>query len=304
MLHNIQSEALGTDVVFAVAAPNVDESSLNQVFAQARASVHRDEVAWSRFLPHSVISRIAQSAGQWLEIDNPTFDLLTLALAAYERTNGLFHPGLGHTMEALGYDKSFHDGLDTETSVETGASLTVQDGAPFYLDASRRAVRIEPGITLDLGGIAKGYIVERAAAVMRDAGYANAVCSAGGDMMCHGSNEGVAWTVGIDNPFDPASPIVVSLVDASLATSGTYKRVWRRGEEKMHHIVDPRTGRSAKTDVVSCTVSVARLVDAEVLAKVCLLLGTEHGIPWLRQQGCRNYVIIDTRGEVIKSWKS
>lgn len=288
----------------AIATSDTDTDVVEDAFDRARAAIHRDEIAWSRFLPNSEISKLGQSAGQWVRVQPDTFALLQLALDAYEHTGGLYHPGLGTTMKALGYNRTFRAGLDDDTGVSAGLPSVNLDRAPFQLDADSGTVRLAPGTELDLGGIAKGHIVNRAADVLRQVGYRNVVCNAGGDMVCHGSNEGVPWTVGIDNPFDASSPIGVSLVDASLATSGTYKRVWRRGTEMIHHIVDPRTGRPSYTDIVSCTVSVPLLPDAEILAKVCLLLGVESAVPWLHQQGCKNYVIFNRRGEVIQSWKS
>jgi thiamine biosynthesis lipoprotein len=123
-------------------------------------------------------------------------------------------------------------------------------------------IRIEPGMRLDLGGIAKGYAVDRALPLLSPAGPS--LVNAGGDLAVSGGS----WPVAIEG-----AELTLALTSGALATSGRDRRQWRRGGEEQHHLVDPATGRPAQTPVLRATVFAPTAVEAEVLAKVAFLTG-------------------------------
>jgi thiamine biosynthesis lipoprotein len=165
-------------------------------------------------------------------------------------------------------------------------------------------VKVPEGLQVDLGGIAKGWIVEQGARLLIAKGYRQFVYNAGGDMVCQGSMNGRPWRIGIADPFRPADNLLVLDVESlAVATSGTYRRSWIRNGRHMHHIVDPRTGLPAETDVVSCTVVASSLVAAEWMAKTALILGSS-AIDWLASQGARGWVMVTNTSEVKHAWNS
>ncbi|WP_051663384.1 FAD:protein FMN transferase [Alicyclobacillus macrosporangiidus] len=270
----------------------------------------------SRFHPDSDISRINAEAGRWVAVHPGTMEVLRLAEEARRATGGWFHPGLGRAMRAAGYGVSFSElkpapplqraGLTSpKKSTETASGgLELPGAGPAYeLDERALRVKVAEGSEIDLGGIAKGWIVEQVAAWLRGAGLEQFIVSAGGDMVCAGWCGGRPWRVGIDDPFGGAAPaLTLDVWELAVATSATYRRRWQAGDRIVHHLMDPRTGRPAQTDVVSCTVLHERLVVAEVLAKVALLLGRDAGSAWLERQPQRGWAMITADGEVRHAW--
>lgn len=296
----------------------------------------------SRFIPTSDISRLNDNPGEFVPVANETAQVLLLAEHACRETNGLFSPGLGVWMEHYGYDRPYGRGLNRDTdesaprtrersaertqprsregvqprpAVNPMADLATRLGRGYvpYTVGTGGRFRLEPGYKLDLGGIAKGWIVEQAADVLHRRGHHNFVCSAGGDMVCAGHEGDRPWAVAITNPTESAGPsptsgspppiLTLSVESSAVATSGTYHRRWTQGETVRHHILDPRTGQPAESDLVSATVIHERLTAAEVAAKVVLLLGREEGLHWLESVPHRGWVAVTTSGEVLHAWQ-
>jgi thiamine biosynthesis lipoprotein len=129
-----------------------------------------------------------------------------------------------------------------------------------------RRVAIEDGYRLDLGGIGKGFAAERVVELLSLAGPS--LVSAGGDVAVRGVPTEGSWAVAVeDGP-------TLGLERGGVATSGSARRRWRVGGEARHHLIDPRTGESARTDLVRVTAVGSDAVDAEVLATVLFLDGS------------------------------
>jgi thiamine biosynthesis lipoprotein len=218
----------------------------------------RLEALLSRFRPESELSRLNRAG----RIDGSP-DLLRvvgLALEWRQRTNGLFDPTIHDALVAAGYDRSFEllSGPDdgdggvhlhhTHVRAAGGGGCRVADGG----------VALEPGVRLDLGGIGKGYAVDRAAELLGR--FGPALVNAGGDMACRGG----FWPVGVEIPD---GSLTVGLERGALATSGSDRRRWAGG----HHLIDPRTGRPADSPYLRVTVAAPTAVEAEVRAKAIFL---------------------------------
>ena len=130
-------------------------------------------------------------------------------------------------------------------------------------------IELEPGFRLDLGGIAKGYAVDRALAQLSPAG--SCLVNAGGDL----AGGGRLWPVGVETAD---GELTLGLENGALATSGRDRRRWQRNGRELHHLIDPATGMSAEGEFLRVTVLAPTAVDAEVLAKAAFLGG-----PWTRR---------------------
>jgi thiamine biosynthesis lipoprotein len=138
------------------------------------------------------------------------------------------------------------------------------------------------GMLLDLGGIAKGWTIQQAA--QRLGMWGACLVDAGGDIACVGTPPGEPWVVTVADPQDEAEDIaVLGLRNAAIATSSRVFRSWRHAGRPAHHLIDPRSGAPAATNIVSVTVITARLPDAEIYAKTALILGEEQGLVYLNQ---------------------
>jgi thiamine biosynthesis lipoprotein len=137
---------------------------------------------------------------------------------------------------------------------------------------------------LDLGGIAKGWTVQQAGQKLGQLGPA--LVDAGGDIACIGlPPTGSTWLVSIDNPLQPNTDLAtLTLNNDVVATSSLARRRWQYQGQPVHHLIDPRTGAPAITDLLSVTVIGPRLPDAEIHAKVALILGAEKGLAYLATQ--------------------
>jgi len=255
----------------------------NQAFDEAEAYVTAAELALSRFRPTSELSALnALGAGRASEL---MWQVVTVALTAARRTNGLFDPTILPALLAAGYDRPFRKlaGLPRHSGPIPTPSGHWED---VHLDARTRTISLPPGVQIDLGGIAKGWLAD--AVVAQLSAYGPALADLGGDIATRGVPLGQrGWPVAIADPLQPEQDLTVLALrgGGAIATSGRDYRVWAGpGGEPRHHIIDPCIGRPAETDALSVSVVAASAAEAEVLAKVALLLGGEQGIAYLAAQ--------------------
>jgi thiamine biosynthesis lipoprotein len=250
--------AMGTDIELLVRLSNGDASD---AFDAVEAEFERLEQLMSRFRPDSELSQLNRAGA--LEVSAELAQVIELALAAREGTAGRFDPCVHDALVAAGYDRTFAevapDGADT-------AQVEPVCGGEVSVDGCR--VELEDGAKLDLGGIGKGYAAERAADILAAAGPC--LVDAGGDVAVRG---GHAWPVGVETG---EGVVTLALERGALATSGSDRRRWTRDGEERHHLIDPRTGRSAETDILRVTAFADDAVQAEVLAKLLFLAGANE----------------------------
>lgn len=188
-----------------------------------------------------------------------------LALAAREASRGRFDPTVYDALVSAGYDRTFAEVPPTGEAREAGRAC----GGDVVVDRRRRTVVLGPDTRLDLGGIAKGYAVDRACDLLSD--YGPCLVNAGGDLAVRGVPESGLWPIGLETPD---GPMTVGLTTGALATSGRDKRRWQRGGIELHHVIDPATGAPCETDLLRSTAVAVSATDAEVAAK-CLLMAGE-----------------------------
>ncbi len=238
------------------------------------------EQALSRFRPDSELNYLNRAAGAAFQASETLWQVIQHALAAARESGGIVTPAVLDAVEAAGYDKSFE--LLAATGSTAGAQpARVGDWRAIRCDPHKRTVRLPKDMRLDLGGIAKGWAAGEAAA--RLSAHGPALVDAGGDIAVSGPmSSGAGWPIGIARPRDPEKDLaVITLHGGAVATSGRDYRRWNTNGGAMHHIVDPRTGRPADTDVLTATVIGPSAVEAEMAAKLALIRGSLPGKRWL-----------------------
>jgi len=262
-----------------------------QVVRQVETLFHAQERCMSRFDAASELSRLNASPDRQVAVSPALFAPLTAAFWAADATGGLFDPTLLAPLAAAGYDRSFEHIVERASFRWTAApELAGMPGVQHRRLASYRQVTLlaatqqverPPGLGIDLGGMGKGWAVDRAADLLN--GEAPFLVNAGGDLFAHGlPGDAHGWRIDVEHPLQPERWIArLRLTHHALATSSVMKRRWRQDGQTMHHLIDPRTGQPADTDVLSCTVVAGRTVVAEILAKAALILGAEAGLAWL-----------------------
>jgi thiamine biosynthesis lipoprotein len=271
------------------------------------AYVEAFEARFSRFRAESELCRLNDRAGEPTPVSHEMLEILDAAMRMHTTTGGLFDPAVLPVLEAHGYDRSFEFVEDGEAAVKVPDSGHMF--ADVAIDREHSVVRLPAGMRIDLGGIGKGYCVDRVVEMLRDAGPA--LVNAGGDMFALGGGlDGNGWRVGILDPEHAGCRLgEVTLRDSAMATSTTAKRRWIRGGATQHHIIDPRTARPATTGVISATVAASDATNADVFAKTALMLGVDEGTRFLEDNGAGGLFVLTgglrqtTRDWVDTDWR-
>jgi thiamine biosynthesis lipoprotein len=157
------------------------------------------------------------------------------------------------------------------------------------------------GMAIDLGGIAKGYAVDRAFDVLRSLGYKNLIVNAGGDLRAAGFKNNQPWSIGIQNPREPQKILTrISISDMAVATSGDYEKFFVYQGKRYHHIFNPRDGFPAE-DCQSVTIVTKDCMTADALATAVFVLGPEKGYALCRKLDGVGCLIVDKDGKMIIS---
>ncbi|WP_342042689.1 FAD:protein FMN transferase [Bacillus sp. OTU2372] len=227
----------------------------------------------SRFKEDSELSKLNQQLEKEVEVSDQFFSILKEALRFYEETNGVFNPGILSAIENSGYTKSieFIKGQELATPSLTAPVFTKL--RPYQLDEDRQTVVLHTGI--DLGGIAKGWVVDCAADILSQYGYG--FVNVGGDIRIFGRLPR-PLNIGIEDPLDSSKMLSsIQVSEGAVATSTSMKRRWKVNGRSKHHLIDATTGEPSASTIISSTVTAPTAVEADVLAKVVLLLGEERG---------------------------
>lgn len=255
----------------------------------------------SRFQPDSELSDLNRASGVPFPVSDILWDALQASLQAARFSDGLVTPTVTPWLEAAGYDRSFEAVADLGGSAATVLAPPTRVGAELRLDVRRRCVTLPEGCRLDLGGTAKGWAADRAARRLRPLGPC--LVDAGGDIAVHGPRlDGSGWAVGISDPFHPGESLeLLGLARGAVATSGRDYHRWIRQGASQHHIIDPRTGLPAATDILTATVVAPSTVEAEAAAKVALILGSDAALAWLEAHPSLAGLLVLEDGSVRRS---
>lgn len=244
---------------------------------QAEDRVADLERRWSRFLPHSELSRLNDAPkGRPTLVSPDTYLLIERAVQAWKLTDGRYDPTVLDALVANGYDRSFRAfPVDRELGSEPTTPHPAPGCAGVELDPRLRAVTLPPGTSLDPGGIGKGLAADLVAEELLAAGAEGALVDLGGDVRVAGvgPHEG-AWVIDVEHPlYGDRALLHLLLNDAGIATSSRLRRRWHRNGQPRHHLLDPSTGRPTIGTLVAATVVAGTAWWAEALTKVAFVGG-------------------------------
>lgn len=247
-----------------------------------------DDLA-SRFRADSQVSAVNRAAGRWVQVSWEFIAVLTASLEAAAATDGLVNPLLGTHVVAAGYDEwaDQDSGITAPATTCDWQAIEIQPGRPAA------QVRIPAGSALDLGAVAKGWLADRLAQIVHTSTGADCVANMGGDLRV--ISPGQAWVVAADAGPEETH---MELDDAGLATSGIGHRAWEGG----HHIIDPRTGRPAKTSWDSVSVLAGTAAGANTASTACMVLG-DQGPRWLADMGLDGWFVSPTHEHLVGRWQ-
>lgn len=292
------TQLMGTEWTVRVLPPaGMTSAEVDEAIIETFAEVARIEQVMSEWIPDSPISQVNDSAGAE-EVIVPV-ELVALVRRAVDigrLTDGAFDV----TWRPLGDVWRFDDTpLPTDSDVDRARALVDYT----RVEVSPQSLRLPvEGMALGLGGIAKGYAVDRAAGVLRDRGIERFYIDGGGDIRVGGGANGRPWRVGIRDPRGGPDDLVsvVAMNDAAVVTSGDYERFRMVEGVRYHHIIDPRTGRPA-TSCTSVTVVADSAEWADAMATAVFVLGPEAGLALIEQRSGAEALIVDAEGRILLS---
>lgn len=279
--------------------------------AWAAAELERLEARWSRFRGDSDLCRMNAAAsvgGPPVAVHRSTLVAVDAAIDAAQRLYPFFDPTVLAALEAAGYDRTF---LEVPAS---GPDL-VADRAPapgvdgIEVDHESGTVRLPLGVRLDLGGVGKGLAADLVAEGLVDRGARGAAVGIGGDVRTCGDAPAGAldsphagrWPIEVLDPFaaepEPSVAFLAHLAEVdganAIVTSTRRFRRWERGGEAWHHLIDPRSGRSASGDVDAAIVIGGAAAWAEAVAKAALVAGSVAGAALVEAAGCHGWLALE-----------
>jgi len=286
--------ALGTYVHLSTAEVTALEPA-RRIAVRLLAEVDR---TCSRFRSDSDLVRANASAGSWTNVDPLLVKAISAAIEAAAQTDGLVDPTLGHSLEAVGYDRDIAL-IPAASHDPAGVPLPARIGAwqEILLDPEG-AVRLPPGCALDLGATAKAWAADLIATSIAAENDSTVVISLGGDLTVAGS--GYGWPVAISETIDDlADAEIVHLPYGGLATSSTAARRWVRGGVIRHHLIDPRTGEPTSGRWRTVTTTGATCVAANTASTAAIVLG-DAAVGWLAERDIPAR-LVDTEGRIVRT---
>lgn len=284
----VRKDIMNTDILCEVQWSGKEDKGADQILGTAFAMMRTFANRYSRFKKVNELYRFNQS--EHTIVSPELFALLSQAKQFHASTNALFDPSILAALEDEGYHGAGHSPLPTQ----------VPQFSELTLDPKTRAVSKPKGLYIDLGGIGKGYIVDQVATYL-SRHFDNFLIDAGGDIFVRGVNkkeEYPYWAIDVEHPTSgDDSAALLLLTNMAVATSGRNRRRWQKQGQEKHHIIDPRTQKSASQDFQSVTVIAKNTTTADVLAKTLFIAGGQAG-PQLAEQWNVPAIFITESGRV------
>lgn len=268
---------MGTIIEQRVAVHSSSEGEA--VCREVSALITQLEQKMSYFIPGSFLSRLNSSGGEVaVKMDPDTFRVLKSASEYHELSGGAFDITVA-PLTALWRECISRKSLPSGNAIQE--LLPAVSGAGIALDEKNGLARLGRRQSVDLGGIGKGYAADMALNVYKDHGVTSAFINLGGNVHTLGKKvNGEPWMIGLQNPRSTRGECIaaLSISDRSAVTSGDYEKYFEHEGGRFHHIVDPKTGWPADSDLMSATVLSASSMEADALSTAVFVSGLDRGM--------------------------
>jgi thiamine biosynthesis lipoprotein len=252
------------------------------------------------FHKNSNLTEINAASGQGpFKADPELLKLITMSFQFAEKSGGAFDPTIGPVCKLWQFSGGGEPRLPEKAEIQDGLARVGWNRVK--IDAEEGTITLpESGMALDLGGIAKGYTLDKAADVIRKLRIASALVNIGGDVLVIGEREpGKLWRIGVQDPRDPNGIIAVAgLKDKVIVTSGDYERYFIQNDKRYHHLLDPSTGYPADK-LRSVTVVGSYGTTAEAVSVSMFVMGAQHGLKYLQSFPGMEGFVVDSTGKIF-----
>ena len=294
---HFQARSMGTVVDLTVWSD--DSTGAAEVAQVVFDEFKRLDQLMSNWVDTSDVSKINAAAGvSAVVVSDETLKLIQFAQNVSRKSGGAFDITVGAYRGLWKFDEDMDRTLPDPKDVAARRKLT--GWRDVVVDAKKKTVKLRrKGMAITLGGIAKGYAVDRAVALLRGRGYQNFIMQAGGDLYVSGTKGGQKWRVGIRDPRGgrDATFAITELQDRTFSTSGDYERGFVKDGVRYHHILDPKTGQPARL-CRSVTVSARDAITADAWSKPLFILGPERGLKLLKSMPDLQAVFVDAKNQI------
>jgi thiamine biosynthesis lipoprotein len=298
----VEQSRLAMGSALKVTVWTADRTGAARAIEQVYDEFERIEAALSLWRPESDVQRLNAAAGRGpVQVGDDTIIVLQAAAEASRLTHGKFDVTFGALADVWLFD---HDQDNrVPTAEEIAARLPRIDYTAVRVDATAGTAEItRPGVRVHLGGIGKGYAVERSAALLRRAGYGDFLIQAGGDLYAAGRRGERPWRVGLYDPrgSDGATFASIDLADETFSTSGDYERFFIQDGVRYHHLLDPDTGQPARS-CRSVTILARSPLTADWASTGVFIMGPEAGMTLVESLPDVEAIIVTADNEVRMS---
>ncbi len=257
----------------------------------------------SRTKEGSDVWNINHSGGAPVTVSEETAQLIETALDYSARSDGAFDITITPLLDLWNFKPEQHEGTVPEAD-QIQEALSHVNYKNIQLDGTTVTL-LDPQTSIDLGGIAKGYIADRLRDYLTSEGYDSALINLGGNILTVGTKpDGTSFRVGIRKPFSESGEQLetVSCEDHSVVTSGTYERYFEQDGKRYHHILNPADGYPVENGLASVTILAPNSTDADALSTACFVLGPEKGLELIESlDGIEALFVTDELEEIASS---
>jgi len=287
------ADIMGTRITVELFHPDtaIAQQGIDAVLKEMR---HIDS-SMSPFIETSELARLnAQAAQKPFRTGDELFGLIRRSQYFSELTDGAFDI----TFASVGYLYDYRNAVKPDESTRRKAAALINYHNLTLDEAANTVAFSKPGVRIDLGGIAKGYAVDRSILLLQELGIEHALVTAGGDSRTIGDRWGRPWTIGIRDPRDADKMVaVIPLQDVAISTSGDYQRYFEKDGVRYHHIINPQSGDSAR-ELQSVTIIGPDATTTDALSTSVFVLGLEAGLKLINRLPDTDAVLVDKHGRM------
>jgi thiamine biosynthesis lipoprotein len=247
----------------------------------------------------SEVSQVNKNAGVApVKVSDETYYVIKTGKGYGDITHGKFDITVGPLVKLWGINTD-HARIPSPEEIKT--SLALINYKNVVLDDAKKEILLKnSGMSLDLGGIAKGFAADEAAAALKANGVQHAIINLGGNVLVVGSKpDGTPWKIGVQNPVSPRGEYlgVIEATDEAIVTSGIYERYFEKDGKRYHHIMDTATGYPVDNGLASVSIITKRSIDGDALAKA-FCMGLEGGMAFIEQKEGVEAIFVTTDSKV------
>lgn len=293
---------MGTRYSVAVEGASTDAATLQR---EVERQLKKFNAALSTWDPQSDLSRFnASKASDWFPVSRDVAEVTTFALRVAEDSGGACDPTIGPLVNLWGFgNRGRRARLPTDQEI-----ARAQSRVGYKLIQARNdppaLKKLRPNVELDLAALAPGYIADRLSQIIhRNHQAASVMVDVGGEVAVFGAREGGRpWRIGVETPSSsgPHVKLMVPLTGGGIATSGSYRNVFRFQGKTYSHTINPRTGRPVEHKLAAVTVMGGSAIEADAMDTVLMVLGPKKGLAWAEARGVKAKFTVRVEGEPVR----